>query len=559
MRRIFVIAVSALLVVALAGWGSAIAVEEKVGAALRRAGLSVRAVRFSWRGFLQLEGVARDAPGNGRLTIDRIDVGWRVLGGWHARGYVSSLGLRGLRFARRPLVASWPQADFAVDWRREDDGERAALRQLPGGAEIVVVRASATEDAAVTLTGLDLSTALVQWNGDPVLKPGRWSGRATLDRSASRFLSEGAFHAEAVRFTAPRSLQPGGDGAPSEMDLDWRARGEDGVVQIDRFAARLAGLHLLAHGTVGEAPEHPVSLVVNAHGDLADVFRSAGLPPPLKDARADRFGVVTLEANVHGPSAAPASLAIDSRLRFTPVPEVARALSYLRAAFLHRPDVSPGVVVDVRDGNRDFIPIGAVPPLFVATLLLSEDAGFWHHGGIDLAEIAAAWIENGENGRRLRGASTITQQLVKNLLLSSERTYGRKLNEAALAVMVDAVVPKPRLLEIYLNIIEWGPRLHGLFPAARHYFGKTPQDLTPREMAFLVCLIPNPVRYHQAHTAGRIGPGMEQLVRNLLAKVHAAGALDDAQYEEALHEELSFAPESPTLPASQLTRLDGGE
>ena len=77
------------------------------------------------------------------------------------------------------------------------------------------------------------------------------------------------------------------------------------------------------------------------------------------------------------------------------------------------------------------------------------------------------------------------------------------------------------------------------------YFGKVPAELTPKETAFLVCLIPNPVRYHQAHAQGRTGPGMEQLVRNLLAKLRATGALSDEEYEAALLEELHFAPETP--------------
>ena len=66
---------------------------------------------------------------------------------------------------------------------------------------------------------------------------------------------------------------------------------------------------------------------------------------------------------------------------------------------------------------------------------------------------------------------------------------------------------KKRILEIYLNVIEWGPNLYGLVPAARHYFGKTVGELTPREMVFLVCVIPSPVRYHQAYVAGHVGPG----------------------------------------------------
>src|SRR5204862_7330451 len=104
---------------------------------------------------------------------------------------------------------------------------------------------------------------------------------------------------------------------------------------------------------------------------------------------------------------------------------------------------------------------------------------------------------------------------------------------------------------IYVNIIEWGPNLFGLLPAARHYFGKSPAELTPREMAFLVCVIPSPVRYHEAHAAGHLGPGMEQLVASLLAKVRSVGALDDDHYYDALTEELQFQPESAPVTAAE--------
>src|SRR6185436_16317243 len=93
-------------------------------------------------------------------------------------------------------------------------------------------------------------------------------------------------------------------------------------------------------------------------------------------------------------------------------------------------------------------------------------------------------------------------------------------------------------------VIEWGPGLYGLVPAARHYFGKAPAQLTAKDTAFLVCLIPSPVRYHQAHVAGHAGPGMEQLMANLLAKLHAAGDLSDDEFDAALAEELVFRPES---------------
>jgi membrane peptidoglycan carboxypeptidase len=169
---------------------------------------------------------------------------------------------------------------------------------------------------------------------------------------------------------------------------------------------------------------------------------------------------------------------------------------------------------------------------------------------VDLAEIRAAWETNAARGRPSRGGSTITQQLVKNLFLSREKSYGRKMEEAALALLVDAALPKRRILEIYVNVIEWGPGLYGLVPAARHYFGKEPAALTAKEIAFLVCLIPSPVRYHQAHIAGHAGPGMEQLMGNLLAKLRSVGAIGEDDYFAALDEGLRFAAETSAASVS---------
>jgi membrane peptidoglycan carboxypeptidase len=176
-------------------------------------------------------------------------------------------------------------------------------------------------------------------------------------------------------------------------------------------------------------------------------------------------------------------------------------------------------------------------------VLAIEDDGFYTHGAINVPSVFRAMVTNLVAGRVMQGGSTITQQLVKNLFLSKEKSYGRKMEEAALALLVDAALPKRRILEIYLNVIEWGPGLYGLVPAARHYFGKPPGALTPKEIAFLVCLIPSPVRYHQAHTAGHAGPGMEQLMANLLAKLRSVEALSADAFEAALAEELQFQPE----------------
>jgi membrane peptidoglycan carboxypeptidase len=307
----------------------------------------------------------------------------------------------------------------------------------------------------------------------------------------------------------------------------------------------MSGLDLEGHGRLDRASALRVDVDLLARSELAALFRTTGLalPPPLGDVRGS-FGTATLEVSLKGPPADPALLRIVPRLSFEPSAEAVSALRYLQGPFRYTPEGSPGTVIDVRHGAPDFVPLDQVPPLFVQAIVLSEDAGFFGHPGIDVAEIPVAWATNLDRGRTARGASTITQQLARNLFLSKDKSWGRKLTEAGLALVLDSAVPKQRLLEIYLNVIEWGPRLYGLGPAAQHYFGKSPSALTPKETAFLVCLIPSPVRYHQAHLAGQAGPGMEQLMANLLAKLRTTGALSEREYQSALAESLSFRPET---------------
>jgi membrane peptidoglycan carboxypeptidase len=176
----------------------------------------------------------------------------------------------------------------------------------------------------------------------------------------------------------------------------------------------------------------------------------------------------------------------------------------------------------------------------VRTLLLAEDSAFFSHAGLDLSELPKALAANLTQGGAVRGASTITQQLAKNLFLSREKSLTRKLQELVLAFLPESALGKDRILEIYLNVIEWGPGLHGLRPAARHYFGKEPQQLSPKEMAFLVVLIPGPIKYQRSFNQGALSSGLEPLVANLLAKLRSVDALSEEEYAAALDETLVF-------------------
>jgi len=153
--------------------------------------------------------------------------------------------------------------------------------------------------------------------------------------------------------------------------------------------------------------------------------------------------------------------------------------------------------------NQRWIPLHRVSPVLIRAVLTSEDARFCTHDGIDLGELKAA-IEDAKSGASPRGASTITMQVVKNVFLWPGRSYVRKAIELPLALAVDFVWPKRRILEVYLNIAEWGPGIYGIDAAASDAFAKPPSALTAREAARLAVVLPNPLDRDPANLEPRI-------------------------------------------------------
>jgi monofunctional biosynthetic peptidoglycan transglycosylase len=149
--------------------------------------------------------------------------------------------------------------------------------------------------------------------------------------------------------------------------------------------------------------------------------------------------------------------------------------------------------------DRRPVPLSAVSPALVRAVVVAEDARFWQHRGVDWGAVreAAEWNRKmaGRKGRWRRGASTITQQLAKNLWLSGERSWWRKGREAAIALALDALVPKEKILEHYLSAIEWGERVWGAEAAARTTFGVPASRLDAAQAAWLAAMIPSPSFY----------------------------------------------------------------
>jgi monofunctional biosynthetic peptidoglycan transglycosylase len=151
-------------------------------------------------------------------------------------------------------------------------------------------------------------------------------------------------------------------------------------------------------------------------------------------------------------------------------------------------------------------------------VVAAEDARFVEHEGFDWPAIQKALEENQRRGKVVSGASTISQQLAKNLFLSGERSWLRKGQEAAITWMLEQTLPKRRILELYLNVAEWGEGVFGAEAAARHHFGRPAHALDAREAAWLAVVLPSPRRYAR----GRTTPYLARRVETILARMSAA-------------------------------------
>jgi monofunctional glycosyltransferase len=180
--------------------------------------------------------------------------------------------------------------------------------------------------------------------------------------------------------------------------------------------------------------------------------------------------------------------------------------------------------------HQVWVPYERISPLLRRAVLTAEDDAFYQHGGLDWNELKAAARRDLEERRAVRGGSTITQQLAKNLYLGDQRTLTRKLTEVFLALRMERALSKHRIFELYLNLIEWGDGVFGAEAAARHYFGVPAAALSPRQAALLAAVIINPRRYSALAPSRRI----ERRVRMIAGRMHRRGALDDAQYAQAL-------------------------
>ena len=455
--------------------------------------------------------------------------------------------LRVARLAEQVDLSLSPKADASgtpLEFRLSLPLERGDVQaQLRGGP--VSLRSLGVREGDFGL--LAVQTATLQASGDVTLAADgsslAFSGSGVLDQVSLRRpeLSGNTLSGIRVAFRARGSSSL--DGAKllvedSELSVgDVRVQGSGSLIRSERAVQT----HLS-----GGVP------LASCQGVLDSTPR--GLLPLLTGVRMS--GTFAVQAQLDYDSEHPSetrvrlNVANDCHIEQIP-PELSprRFTSYWRRE-VKGPDKQP-MEVESGPGSPDWVPYEAISPFMEAAVLTSEDGGFPRHHGFDFLAIQNSIRDNLNQGRFVRGGSTISMQLAKNLYLGKEKTLGRKLQEAVLTQLLEQELSKRELLELYLNVIEYGPGVYGIGPAARYYFAKRPSDLSLGQALYIASILPNPEHQH-FDLDGKVSAGWSKYLQRLMHIARKFDRISSEQLEAGLTEQVAFrVADSGGAPATQ--------
>lgn len=199
---------------------------------------------------------------------------------------------------------------------------------------------------------------------------------------------------------------------------------------------------------------------------------------------------------------------------------------------------------------KEWVALDQISKRIQGAIISSEDGKFYEHPGYDLDQLTDAIDKSvkmrNRKKKKVRGASTITQQLVKNLFLSTDRTLFRKGQEMIMALAIEKHADKKKILETYLNVIEYGKGLYGIGHATQFYFNKKPNQVTAREAAFLAMLLPSPVKYAKSFQKKSLTPFAEKMVESILLKMRQGGYIGEHEHADQLNAHFSWERTLPT-------------
>lgn len=318
--------------------------------------------------------------------------------------------------------------------------------------------------------------------------------------------------------------------------LEGRLTYDDVVVTAGRAEAHLSGALVADEGIQmvsfhGRLPPTPCDDAVDAiPQDL--LAESSGF-----SWEGSLSGRVDLELDRANLDETTLDIELTDGCTFETVPAVAD-LRRVRTTFVHRVQEPDGTVFEMTTGpgTANWTSLLGVSPYLVHAIVGHEDAGFFGHHGFAVYAIRDALERNLREGRYVVGASTITMQLAKNLFLHREKTLARKVQEVLLTWWLESALSKAEILELYLNVIEYGPAVYGITQAAQHYFGRHPRELSPAEAAYLACILPNPKGLQASYEQGRLTTAMRNRLTRFLRHLHDRGRIDEGALAYGLAE-----------------------
>jgi len=344
-----------------------------------------------------------------------------------------------------------------------------------------------------------------------------------------------------------------------------RGLATSGSLRLDDARLEVGTTHLGLHGSVEQDTSH---LHANLAFDLPSVACQdlatsvpQGLMPTVRGMRfSGAFGARgRLAFDTKNLDALELEYTVDDRCRAIEVPNgVSR--ERFATAFTHTITHPDGTLGEARTGpgSGNWTELGGISPFMPIAVLTTEDGTFFRHHGFNHTAIRQSLIANVKARKFLRGASTITMQLAKNLFLVREKTLSRKLEEIVLANYLEQVFRKDDLMELYLNVVEFGPDVYGITQAAAHYFGRAPLELNLPECLFLASILPSPVRSHHLAERGELPEHWGRHLQALMRIAERGHRISPAELEEGLAETVVFhKPGTPRPPPRPPRRARG--
>lgn len=269
-------------------------------------------------------------------------------------------------------------------------------------------------------------------------------------------------------------------------------------------------------------------------GDCQTVIDTA--PKGFMDAMAGfKFsGTVSSKLSVTGKQGKfDVKLDMENRCKVEKAPDLMSVKTFSKKFKRSVPGLKGDIEVESGPGSTAWTPYERISPFMVKAVLTTEDTGFFQHRGIVPQSIANSLKENLEREQFARGGSTVSMQLAKNLWLTRTKTISRKAQEFFLTTYLEQSLTKQEIMELYLNVIEFGPEVYGIRQAAQHYFGKGPEELTVAECAFLASILPSPKR-DRFSKEGKLTGGWDDWVRRIVKTMRTRELITDQEEADGL-------------------------